>query len=213
MANDPSDTNGDQTPNAEIWITSVTGDTTFGTPTTARSGGDRKERVLPGHLGRQPVTWSSTSPPATGRGPPAGEAVRALPLRRIRRRVGDAAPGDRHGRPARQPHQREPERQLVELVAALLRRRTAPSRGDNLYWVAFSSRHPYGATLPGTDNPPTGDTEPQLWFAAVTVDPSGNAVRGPELRPGVDAPAEPDRNVQRGNHSPQWVTKAVPVLQ
>jgi hypothetical protein len=91
-------------------------------------------------------------------------------------------------------------------------------QGTNLYWIAFSSRHPYGATLPGSNNPaqtsqPPGypsNTEPQLWFAAVTVDASGMITGDPSWAP-VWMPQQNPAGV-RGNHTPQWVSKAVAVV-
>jgi hypothetical protein len=83
-------------------------------------------------------------------------------------------------------------------------------QGKSLYWIAFSSRHPYGATLPGTNNPPAMDTEPQIWFAAVAVDSSGMLVGDPSFAP-VWMPQQNPGGTARGNHSPQWVTKAVTI--
>ncbi len=83
-------------------------------------------------------------------------------------------------------------------------------QGKNLYWIAFSSRYPYGATLPGTNDPPTQDTEPQLWFAAVVVDSSGTLTGDPSFAP-VWMPQQNTSGTARGNHSPQWVTAAVQI--
>jgi hypothetical protein len=82
-------------------------------------------------------------------------------------------------------------------------------QGKALYWIAFSSRRPYGATLAGSN---TGTSTPQLWFAAVAVDAAGALSGDPSFAP-VWMPQQNATSTPRGNHIPQWVTKAVPVLQ
>jgi hypothetical protein len=82
-------------------------------------------------------------------------------------------------------------------------------RGKTLYWIAYSSRRPYGLEL-NTAGDATG--KPQLWFAAIAV--GGGALSGdpsfaPVWLPGQDL----DLTAPNGNHVPQWVTKAVPILQ
>ena len=90
--------------------------------------------------------------------------------------------------------------------------RFSPTHGTfqnkSLYWIAFSSRRPYGATLPGSN---TGFSDPQLWFAAVTVDSNGSMAGDPSFA----AVWMPQQNVTtgRGNHVPQWVARAVPLIQ
>ena len=95
-------------------------------------------------------------------------------------------------------------------------------RGKTLYWISFSSRRPYGAVVAGTNNPSMTDTTPQLWFAAVAVDPSGSLSGDPSYAP-IWLPQQNDAQlpdggtadsggVPRGNHLPQWVTKAVSVI-
>ena len=83
-------------------------------------------------------------------------------------------------------------------------------RGKRLYWVAFSSRRPYGLSLAGSAGADT--TKPQLWFAAVavddagavpTTDPSFAAVWLPGQDPSIVGP--------RGNHTPAWTSRAVPI--
>lgn len=94
--------------------------------------------------------------------------------------------------------------------------------GKTLYWIAFSSRRPYGAIVAGTNTPAMVDTTPQLWFAAVAIDPTGSLSSDPSYAP-IWLPQQNDAElpdggtadsggVPRGNHLPQWVTKAVPVL-
>jgi hypothetical protein len=82
-------------------------------------------------------------------------------------------------------------------------------QGKALYWIAFSSRRPYGATLAGSN---TGTSTPQLWFAGVAVDATGGLSGDPSFAP-VWMPQQNATSTPRGNHIPQWVTKAVPVLQ
>src|SRR6185436_11984770 len=78
-------------------------------------------------------------------------------------------------------------------------------RGKRLYWVAFSSRRPYGLQI---NTKGFRESKPQLWFAAVAAgddvgagDPSFSAV----WLPGQNVKqAEPN-----GNHVPVWVEKIV----
>jgi len=81
-------------------------------------------------------------------------------------------------------------------------------RGKQLYWVAFSSRRPYGLSLVGS----TSDTtKPQLWFAAVAIDPANPATTDPSFAavwlPGQD----PSFTGPRGNHTPVWTSVAVTI--
>lgn len=107
--------------------------------------------------------------------------------------------------------------------------RWAPShgvfQGKNLYWMAFSSRRPYGATLAGSED---GSTQPQLWFAAVAIAPDGGLSGDPSFAPvylpqqnsalpepvdggaASSAPAA-SAGTPKGNHVPQWVVKYVPI--
>jgi hypothetical protein len=80
-------------------------------------------------------------------------------------------------------------------------------RGQKLYWVAFSSRRPYGTQL---NTGAIASTQPQLWFAGVAVgeinasDPSFAPVWLPGQNPG---------GVLSGNHTPQWVKVAIVIDQ
>ncbi|HEY5145455.1 MAG TPA: hypothetical protein VII82_01745, partial [Polyangiaceae bacterium] len=105
--------------------------------------------------------------------------------------------------------------------------RFAPSHGSfqgkTLYWLAFSSRRAYGATLAGSAN---GSTPPQLWFAAVAVDASGTLTGDPSYAPvwlpqqnsatpeiladGGTAQTLGASGTPTGNHIPQWVVQYVP---
>jgi hypothetical protein len=206
--NDPNNTNGDETPNAEIWITSVTGDSTFGTPTKLVPQVAGKSEYYPAISDDSLfVVFNESS--CDGPGPPNGEVYGLSPCdgyddaSATVRMVSTAG-----GQPVYLTNASQNDTWSNSWP------RFAPTHGtfqtSNLYWIAFSSRHPYGATLPGTNNPSTMDTEPQLWFAAVTVDPSGKLSADPSFAP-VWMPQQNPSGVQRGNHSPQWVTKAVPV--
>jgi hypothetical protein len=208
--NDPNNTNGDETPNAEIWITPVTGGTTFGTPTKLVPQVAGKSEYYPAISDdSQFVVFDESS--CNGPGAPAGEVYGLSPCDGY----DDASArvrmvSSKGGQPVYLDHASQSDDWSNSWP------RFAPAHGTfqnkSLYWIAFSSRHPYGATLPGTNNPPAKDTEPQLWFAAVAVDPSGVLSGDPSFAP-VWMPQQNPGGTPRGNHSPQWVTKAVPVNQ
>jgi hypothetical protein len=208
--NDPSDTNGDETPNAEIWIAPVTGGTTFGTPTKLVPGVSGKSEHYPAISDdSQFVVFNESS--CSGPAVPAGEAYGAYPC------DGYDDPSDtlrivptKGGQPVTLANASQNDNWSNSWP------RFAPTHGSyqnkDLYWIAFSSRHPYGATLPGTNTPSLQNTEPQLWFAAVAVDSSGNISGDPSFAP-VWMPQQNPGGMQRGNHVPQWVTKAVSIAQ
>lgn len=77
-------------------------------------------------------------------------------------------------------------------------------RGHTLYWVAFSSRRPYGAQL---NNGGLASSQPQLWFAGVVAgeDIAGDPSRAPVWLPGQN----PSQSTPSGNHVPQWVKVAI----
>jgi hypothetical protein len=83
-------------------------------------------------------------------------------------------------------------------------------RGQRLYWIAFSSRRPYGLQV--NTGAPTS-TKPQLWFSAVVTgselfgDPSFPPVWLPNQNP-TPAGGVPN-TTPTGNHVPQWVKVAV----
>ena len=82
-------------------------------------------------------------------------------------------------------------------------------RGKTLYWVAFSSRRPYGLQVnqKGYDQ-----STPQLWFAAVTVDDTPSAASDPSFA-AVWLPGQnPNQATPNGSHVPVWVETVV-VLQ
>ncbi|HEY0193408.1 MAG TPA: hypothetical protein VGC42_19965 [Kofleriaceae bacterium] len=80
-------------------------------------------------------------------------------------------------------------------------------RGKRLYWLAYSSRRPYGLSLVGSQS---DTTKPQLWFAAVTLDEAGTA---PTADPSFSPVWLPGQNKvmtdPRGNHTPVWTSKVV----
>jgi hypothetical protein len=87
-------------------------------------------------------------------------------------------------------------------------------RGQRLYWLAFSSRRPYGLQVNNTSAPLS--TKPQIWFAAIlvgadvpSVDPSYPPIWLPNQNP--TAPGTVPNQVPTGNHVPQWVKVAVPI--
>lgn len=80
-------------------------------------------------------------------------------------------------------------------------------RGKQLYWVAFSSRRQYGLSLVGSES---DTTKPQLWFAAVAIDPSG--ITGDPSFSAVWLPGQdPSFTGPRGNHTPVWTSVAVQI--
>ena len=210
VPNDTNDTNGDETPNAEIWIASVTGNTTFGTPTKLVPGVSGKSEYYPAISDdSQLVVFDESS--CNGPGAPAGEVYGLSPCDGY----DDASAtirlvSSKGGQPVYLANANQSGTWSNSWP------RFAPThgtfQGNTLYWIAFSSRHPYGATLAGTDNPPAGDTEPQLWLAAVVIDASGTLTTDPSFAP-VWMPQQNPGTTPRGNHSPQWVSKAVPVIQ
>jgi hypothetical protein len=78
-------------------------------------------------------------------------------------------------------------------------------RGQTLYWVAFSSRRPYGVQNNTTG---IGTSQPQLWFAGLTLGEinAGDVSHAPVWLPGQN-PA--GNGMPYGNHVPQWVRVAI----
>jgi hypothetical protein len=82
-------------------------------------------------------------------------------------------------------------------------------RGKSLYWIAFSSRRPYGLRLPGSTD---GTSKPQLWFTAVAVDGTGAPLAGdPSFAPVWLPNQNEDITKPTGNHIPQWTAKVVQI--
>jgi hypothetical protein len=81
-------------------------------------------------------------------------------------------------------------------------------RGQRLYWVAFSSRRPYGLQV--NYNPPSASAaKPQLWFAAVTD--GGEVITDPSFAPVWLPGQNSNQSAPNGNHVPQWVAMVVPI--
>jgi hypothetical protein len=82
-------------------------------------------------------------------------------------------------------------------------------RGKNLYWVAFSSRRAYGLQVNYGAAPSVA--KPQLWFTGVV---SGDEFLGdPSFAPVWLPGQNRNQSVPFGNHVPQWVAVAVPIIQ
>ncbi|MEZ4394967.1 MAG: sugar-binding protein [Polyangiales bacterium] len=83
-------------------------------------------------------------------------------------------------------------------------------RGAALYWVAFSSKRPYGLRLPGDTTGRAPMVAPQLWLAAITLG-QGDVPSGDPSAPAVWLAGQNlDPAVASGNHVPQWVRSYVP---
>jgi len=225
-AYDSKDLNGNETPNAQIWIASATG-TTFGTPTLLVPRVANATEYYPAIsddsayvVFNESSCMGPGSPGADGYGqsPCDGYDDPSARLRMVSSSGGAPLELDRaSGRTSAWPTSGTWTNSWP---------RVAPShgtfQGKTLYWVAFSSRRPYGDTLSGTAN---GSTPPQIWFAAVAVDPSGKTTGDPSFAP-VWLPQQnsakpevlPDGGLAQtlggngtptGNHVPQWVVKYV----
>ncbi|HVY36459.1 MAG TPA: hypothetical protein VHM31_00945 [Polyangia bacterium] len=77
-------------------------------------------------------------------------------------------------------------------------------RGRTLYWVAYSSRRPYGTQI---NNNGIQSSQPQLWFTGVIAseDQAGDPSRAPVWLPGQNVM----QGAPTGNHVPQWVKVAI----
>src|SRR6185295_16464944 len=78
-------------------------------------------------------------------------------------------------------------------------------RGKRLYWLAFSSRRPYGLQV-NTGAPSA--SRPQLWLAAILI-VKGTGDGDPSAAPVWLPNQNPVPSVPNGNHVPQWVRVAV----
>jgi hypothetical protein len=82
-------------------------------------------------------------------------------------------------------------------------------RGKRLYWIAFSSRRAYGLQVNHQVSAVTA--KPQLWFAGIST---GDEFSGdPSFAPVWLPNQNPNQALPNGNHVPQWVKVAVPVIQ
>jgi hypothetical protein len=81
-------------------------------------------------------------------------------------------------------------------------------RGKSIYFLAFSSKRPYGLRLGGSN---TGETPPQLWLAAVALSPGEPIGADPSFAPVWLPRQDEDMSSPTGNHVPQWSAKALPI--
>jgi len=79
-------------------------------------------------------------------------------------------------------------------------------RGQTLYWIAFSSRRPYGGQINAGQ---LSASQPQLWFAGVRSAEInvGDPSYAPVWLPGQN----PNQATPNGNHVPQWVKVAITI--
>jgi len=78
-------------------------------------------------------------------------------------------------------------------------------RGNPLYWIAFSSRRPYGVQV--NAGVVIGSTQPQIWFAGIS--PTAGSTADPSFAP-VWLPGQ--NSVQLAptdNHAPQWIGRPI----
>ncbi len=232
-AYDPVDLNGNEIKGAQIWTAPATG-SAFGTPkllVPRVSGATEYYPAISDDSALVVFNESSCSGPATssndgyGESPCDGYDDPSARLRLVSAGGGSAVELDRaSGRASDWP---------MSDTWANSWSRFSPEhgtfQGKTLYWVTFSSRRPYGATLPGSAD---GSTAPQLWFAGVAVDPTGALSGDPSFapvwlplqnsaaaevtydggtRPSISASGGQVGSVT-GNHSAQWVYKYVPYV-
>jgi hypothetical protein len=79
-------------------------------------------------------------------------------------------------------------------------------RGRPLYWLAFASRRPYGQQLNYNISPVMA--RPQLWVTALLG--NGDTTKDPSFAPVWLPNQNLDQSMPNGNHTPEWVTAAVP---
>lgn len=83
-------------------------------------------------------------------------------------------------------------------------------RGAELYWVAYSSKRPYGLRLPGDNTGRAANGPPQLWFSAITLG-DGDVLASDPSHPPIWMPRQNvDEATPSGNHVPQWTAVFVP---
>jgi hypothetical protein len=232
---DPEDINGNEIPGAQIWTATSTG-TTFGTPSVLVprvSGMTEYYPTISEDSAFVAFDESSCSGPAT----PSADGYGASPcdsyddlsghLRLVSASGGtpvdlDKASQRTSGWPMTSTWTNSWPRFAPPAPSG-----TPPStfQGKTLYWIAFSSRLPYGATLAGSQ---AGTTPPQIWFAAIAVDPSGALTVDPSFAPvwlpqqnsatpeilinGMTSQTLGGNGKPTGNHVPQWVYQYVPYV-
>jgi hypothetical protein len=226
---DTGDLNGNETVGAQIWTAPVSG-TTFGTPkllVPRESGLSEYYPAISDDSALVAFNESSCAGPSSpgadgyGESPCDGYDDPSARLRLVAATGGAPVELDRaSGRTAQWPTSGTWTNSWPRWAPA-----HGAFQGKTLYWIAFSSRRPYGATLPGSED---GSTQPQLWFAAVTVDPAGALAGDPSFAPvylpqqnsalpepldggAPSAASAADAGAPKGNHVPQWVVKYVPI--
>jgi hypothetical protein len=225
---DSKDLNGNETPNSQIWTAPATG-TTFGTPkllVPRVTGASEFYPAISDDSLFVVFNESSCSGPPTptadgyGSSPCDGYDDPSARLRMVSTAGGAPVELDQaSGRTSGWPTTSTWANSWPRFSPA-----HATYQGKTLYWVAFSSRRPYGAKLAGSQD---GTTVPQIWFAGVTVDASGTLSADPSFAP-VWLPAQnsptPEvlwdgglapsvgNGAPTGNHVPQWVYEYVPYV-
>jgi hypothetical protein len=232
-AYDSKDLNGNEIPGAQIWTAPVSG-TTPGTPSVAVPRVTGATEYYPAFSDDSQLmvfNESSCSGPSTasadGYGASACDSYDD-PSARLRLLVkGASAPMEldkASGRTTQWPSASTWTNSWPRFMPS---HSTATLKGQDvtLYWVAFSTRRAYGATLAGSAD---GSTPPQIWFAAIAVSAGGAVMGDPSFAP-VWLPQQnsatpeqlPDggtsqtlggNGVPTGNHVPQWVAKYVPYM-
>jgi hypothetical protein len=228
---DSKDLNGNETPGAQIWTASASG-STFGTPKVVVPRVASATEYYPAISDDSKFVVfneSSCAGPATpgtdgyGASPCDGYDDPSARLRMVPAGGGtpvelDAASGRTSGWPTAATYTNSWPRLMPSHSNFSYK-----GQPKTLYWVAFSSRRPYGAALRGSTD---GSTPPQIWFAAIAVDANGTATGDPSFAP-VWLPQQnsatpeilPDGGTSQtlggngtptGNHLPQWVAKYVP---
>jgi hypothetical protein len=227
-AYDSADLNGNETPNSQIWVSQVTG-TTFGTPKLIVPRVSTASEFYPTISDDSAYVLfneSSCSGPATASGdgyggsPCDGYDDPSARLRLVAAGGGTPLELDRaSGRTSGWPTTGTWTNSWPRFSPA-----HTTFQGKTLYWAAFSSRRPYGAVLPGSQD---GTSVPQIWFAGIAVDPNGNTTGDPSFAPvwlpqqnnptpevlfdGGTGPSLHDGG-PTGNHVPQWVYTYVPYV-
>jgi hypothetical protein len=93
------------------------------------------------------------------------------------------------------------------------RPRFAPShgtfRGQDLYWIVFSSRRAYGLQI-NTSSTPAASTTPQLWVAAVLMGGASSS-SDPSFAPVWISGQNVNQSAPTDNHTPTWAQIAMPL--
>jgi hypothetical protein len=229
FAYDPVDLNGNETKSAQIWVAPVTG-TTFGTPKVVVprvSGATEYYPAISDDSALVVLNESSCSGPPSSSSDGYGASAcdgyddPSARLRLVSSQGGALAELDRaSGRTSGWP---------TSDTWANSWPRFSPQhgtfQGKTLYWVTFSSRRAYGAKLSGSAD---GSTSPQLWFAAIVLDPTAPLSGDPSYAPvwlpqqnsatpevtydGGTSPSIGAAGTITGNHSAQWVYTYVPYV-